>query len=189
VWTSFLFQSYNSFPPDFEKTLLHLYEVIERTSAARQNLDSNKEDKGQHLLRVFGSFLLLRFICPAIVSPVHFRIAQQEDINTHAQRTLVLMSKLVHCIAHKTEVSSEEHMKPANQFVEEIFPELLSFLTLVVDRERDRTVKNIIKCMSPEDKMQQASTQHKEVKKQKEEKKREASAVLASEDLFKGGFL
>jgi len=111
-------------------------------------------------------------------------------LGPHAQRTLVLMSKLIHCTANHVQVSIDQHMQPANVFVEQTNPELLAFLKLLVDPDRERSnAKLVVKFMSTEDKLHQADTQHKEVKKNKKEKERTVQKGNAANALLRAGFL
>jgi len=85
-------------------------------------------------LRLFGSFLLLRFICPAIVSPKRYGLIKS-DVTQQTQRALVLISKVLQSIASQVEFEGEKepYMIPANEFVKASMPPLLGFFQKLAD--------------------------------------------------------
>jgi len=85
-------------------------------------------------LRLFGSFLLLRFICPAIVSPKRYGLIKS-DVSMQTQRALVLISKVLQSIASQVEFEGEKepYMIPANGFVKDNMPPLMAFFQRLAD--------------------------------------------------------
>lgn len=63
-----------------------------------------------------GTVIFLRFINPAIVSPLEYGIVQKE-ISASVKRGLMLMSKILQNIANHVEFSKEQHMLCFNDFL------------------------------------------------------------------------
>eukprot|EP01117_Protostelium_nocturnum_P003185 TRINITY_DN1411_c0_g1_i6.p1 TRINITY_DN1411_c0_g1~~TRINITY_DN1411_c0_g1_i6.p1 ORF type:complete len:1268 (-),score=349.97 TRINITY_DN1411_c0_g1_i6:141-3944(-) len=72
--------------------------------------------------KVVGSFLFLRYIVPAITSPQLYGITSEAP-NEHAQRILILVSKVLQNLANETMPSAKmEGMQKMDQFVADNIP-------------------------------------------------------------------
>lgn len=71
-------------------------------------------------LRAVGTVIFLRFINPAIVSPMEAGIVERQ-LHPRTMRGLMLVSKILQNIANNVGFSKEEHMLPFNDFVREQF--------------------------------------------------------------------
>lgn len=66
--------------------------------------------------KVIGGFFFLRLICPAVVSPDGFGIA--ENVDDKSRRCLVLVSKIMQTLSNGVKFGvKEEYMIPMNQFI------------------------------------------------------------------------
>jgi len=122
------FQSTEVFPDNFDKVLSTLYNILTEVEGARtSHLGLGYSEDA---LRLFGGFLLLRFICPPIVSPLKYGLIKERDMTVHVQRSLILCSKVLQSIANQVEfdIDKEPHMTPANQIVQDSMPQMLGFL-------------------------------------------------------------
>jgi len=160
TWLDFFLSTYNLFPRDFEAILVHFYGLLTALEG------SKKSHLGlgfsEDALRLFSGFFLLRFICPAIVLPQKFGVSQ--DLSTSTQRTLIIISKILQTAGNQVELTTEEHMKEANEFVEATIPDLLAFVSNLMDTERDRNAKVSPK-LSAQEKLKMAKKQKEEIAK------------------------
>eukprot|EP00051_Salpingoeca_urceolata_P003452 m.57787 g.57787 ORF g.57787 m.57787 type:complete len:2607 (+) comp12795_c0_seq1:372-8192(+) len=85
-------------------------------------------------LSAVGGFLFLRYLSPAIVSPEAYGLV--ESMSGHAQRGLLLVSKVVQAVANMAPFSGvkESYMEVMNDFVSESIPKLQTFLALVSEK-------------------------------------------------------
>ncbi|KAJ1915192.1 GTPase activating factor [Mycoemilia scoparia] len=73
-------------------------------------------------------FLFLRFVCPAIMSPMNFGIIESKP-EPKVQRTLTLIAKGLQSLANLSEFGLKEpYMQPMNGFVKQCIPYLKSFV-------------------------------------------------------------
>jgi len=69
--------------------------------------------------QALAGFIFLRFICPAIISPTTSNIIHGNEISTDSQRHLILIAKIIQCIANGIEFGQKEpFMIPFNNYVE-----------------------------------------------------------------------
>lgn len=90
----------------FQEVMAHLQrEVIQRFPTA-------------NFIAVAG-FIFLRFFCPAISAPDAQDVVPTSQLNAQARRTLVLISKVIQCLANGTKFGQKEaFMHPCNPFIE-----------------------------------------------------------------------
>ena len=83
--------------------------------------------------KVIGGFFFLRFVCPALVSPVRFGLHLQKNSNG-SQRAIILVSRVLQCIANGTEFDiSKGDLTKLNQVIEVNKAKMLSYFdTLAV---------------------------------------------------------
>lgn len=119
------------FPSSFGLILHEFYVLLTETEGKKSYLGLGYSEDA---LRLFGAFLLLRFICPAIVSPKRYGLVKN-DITMHTQRALVLISKVLQAIASQVEFEGEKepYMIPANDFVKDNMPALMGFFLAVAE--------------------------------------------------------
>jgi len=127
-----LCHSHSLFPEAFRLILKNFYLLLTESEGSRKphlGLDYSED-----ALRLFGSFLLLRFICPAVVSPKRYGLIKNE-VSTQTQRVLVLISKVLQSIASQVEFEGEKepYMIPANEFVKCNMPQLMGFFQKLAD--------------------------------------------------------
>ena len=84
--------------------------------------------------KVIGGFVFLRFICPALVSPVRFGLVRSNMISASSQKSLILVSRVLQCIANGTEFdSSKGDLTKLNQVIETHKAKMLNYFdTLAV---------------------------------------------------------
>jgi len=70
---------------------------------------------------LISTFLFLRFICPAIVSPHLYGLRKKKTtLNKHQQRNLILCAKVIQNIANRTTTTDKEHyLSVLTSFIEE----------------------------------------------------------------------
>jgi len=120
------FQSANAFPKIFEEVMTTLYHLLtESEGAKKSHLGLGYSEDA---LRLFGGFLLLRFICPPIVSPKKYGLVK--EVPPHAQKALIVVSKIVQSIANQLEFepTKESFMISANEIIQNSMPQMLTFL-------------------------------------------------------------
>jgi len=123
------FKSFDQFPKPFEEVLSTLYSLLTETEGAKKS--HLGLGYSEDALRLFGGFLLLRFICPAIVSPIKYGLVK--NVTPTTQRTLVIASKVLQSIANQIEFD-EPHMSPANELIQNSMPGMLAFLNNLMTR-------------------------------------------------------
>jgi len=124
----------------FSKDFKYLMEIL------YTRLTMNDKGTKSHLglgysevaLRHFTSFILLRFVCPPMVTPKKYG-ACSRDMSPDAQRALILVSKLVQSIANQSEFDGQKEafMLPANNFVQDNVPQMLAFMLTVGEPSYD----------------------------------------------------
>lgn len=77
-----------------------------------------------------GSFIFLRFLCPAIVSPEGFDLIEAGHVKPHIRNGLVSISKVLQNMANRTKLK-EAHMQFLQPFVDENLPHLSSAFGLL----------------------------------------------------------
>jgi len=133
------------FPVTFRLLMKNFYVILTETEGSlKAHLGLGYSEDA---LRLYGSFLLLRFICPAIVSPRRYGLTKVE-VTTQTQRALVLISKVLQSIASQVEFEGEKepYMIPANEFVKDNMPPLLGFFQKLADGS---DVPEVVKISSP----------------------------------------
>ena len=76
-----------------------------------------------------GSFIFLRFFCPAVVSPESIDLEISPD-NRDIRRALVLITKVIQNLANNMVFGSKEpHMKVLNPFLSENIKQVTKFLS------------------------------------------------------------
>lgn len=122
------FASYNDVPSDFDQVLFTIYtHLTEMEGAKKSHLGLGYSEDA---LRLFGGFFLLRFICPAIVTPHKFKLMKEADTNALGQRALIIVSKILQSIANQVEFDPKKdpYMEPANDVIQWCMPQMLTFL-------------------------------------------------------------
>eukprot|EP01104_Vermistella_antarctica_P004416 TRINITY_DN14870_c0_g1_i1.p1 TRINITY_DN14870_c0_g1~~TRINITY_DN14870_c0_g1_i1.p1 ORF type:complete len:704 (+),score=152.05 TRINITY_DN14870_c0_g1_i1:287-2398(+) len=95
-----------------------------------------------HFLRALGSFLFLRFICPAIVSPTAFGITDKQP-TSEARRALVLIAKTIQNVVNAVAFGDkEQYMLPMNQFIANNFHLVQNFLFRLSSKHPDDLTMN-----------------------------------------------
>lgn len=95
---------------------------------------------GDHQLRYacVSSFVFLRLLCPAMLSPRSYGLVDQAP-SPMVMRTLTLMAKGIQCMANLSDCSLKEpYMQPMNQMVQRYIPRLKLFMDRISeDPEED----------------------------------------------------
>ncbi|ODN95826.1 neurofibromin 1 [Cryptococcus wingfieldii CBS 7118] len=90
-----------------------------------------------------GSFIFLRFFCPAIVSPDTIDLDSAPD-NAQTRRALLLITKVIQNLANNV-VFKEPHMKMLNPFLSDNIKQVTKFLSDVAIRPKTVDVQNAAK--------------------------------------------
>eukprot|EP01116_Phalansterium_solitarium_P018246 TRINITY_DN4776_c0_g1_i1.p1 TRINITY_DN4776_c0_g1~~TRINITY_DN4776_c0_g1_i1.p1 ORF type:complete len:1016 (-),score=409.89 TRINITY_DN4776_c0_g1_i1:202-3249(-) len=95
---------------------------------------------------LIGGFVMLRYVCPALVTPEAWGLLPaDEPLPAAARRNLVLITKLVQNASNGVEFSSKEaYMLPMNDFVRRNGPPLASWLAEVATDPRSLTPRSPI---------------------------------------------
>jgi len=132
TFLSTLSRSLQLFPVTFRLIMKNFYVLLTETEGSlKAHLGLGYSEDA---LRLFGSFMLLRFVCPAVVSPKRYGLTKN-DITPQTQRDLVLISKILQSMASQVEFEGEKepYMVPANEFVKQSMPSLLGFFQNLAD--------------------------------------------------------
>ncbi|KAG8232721.1 hypothetical protein J437_LFUL013314, partial [Ladona fulva] len=105
-----IISSAEKFPPQLRSMCHCLYQVLSKRFP--QIPQSN--------IGAVGTVIFLRFINPAIVSPLEMGIVNKQP-PPQVKRGLMLMSKILQNIANHVEFSKEQHMLPFNDFLRSNF--------------------------------------------------------------------
>jgi len=161
------YQSIPLFPNNFEIIMKNIYNLLLETD------NSSKPHLGlgfsESALQKLGGFLLLRFVCPPIVSPQKYGIVK--SYSKEAQRALILISKIIQNIANQVEFEGgekETYMTITNEFVQDNMPLMMAFLTKLVSEERVHVVSKRDSKKSKKDKaivLRNSSSESEEDKK------------------------
>ncbi|KAL9642180.1 hypothetical protein ABK040_007183 [Willaertia magna] len=117
-------------PMDIRLIISHLREqVMKKYKSDNNNLVDNQVDPMTMGSIAASSLLFLRFITPCITAPLLFNLISAPPTK-NAQRTLMLISKILQQTANQIEFSEkkEQYMVPANQFIKEEMVGLNHFL-------------------------------------------------------------
>ncbi|KAF0977051.1 hypothetical protein FDP41_003704 [Naegleria fowleri] len=137
-------QSVSDMPKDIRQITSHLREQVfkkyENVASVTHDFDniSTQMDSTSMGTIAASSLLFLRFITPCITAPHLFQLVSTTP-QKNAQRTLMLVSKILQQTANETEFSEkkEAFMIPANDFVREQKSNLRAFLDEVCDVNGD----------------------------------------------------
>ncbi|KAJ2305421.1 Ras GTPase-activating protein 1 [Coemansia sp. RSA 2706] len=78
-----------------------------------------------------SSFVFLRLVCPAMLSPRAFGLVARAP-SAQALRTLTLLAKGIQCTANLSDFTAKEpHMQPMNGFVQHCIPQLKLFIDAI----------------------------------------------------------
>jgi len=123
--------SQSLFPTTFRLILKNFYLLLTESEGKKKS--HLGLDYSEDALRLFGSFLLLRFICPSIVSPKKYGLVEV-DVKIQTLRALVLVSKVLQNIASQIEFDGEKepYMIPVNEFVKANMPTMMGFFQRLV---------------------------------------------------------
>jgi len=103
-----IFDNISTLPLVFRRICAQLHEIVSSSFPARG---------ASHL--VLRSFLFVKFICPALVSPYAFGLMDTPPSPTTG-RTLVLLSKIIAAIVTSTRFGHREpYMAPLNEFIQQ----------------------------------------------------------------------
>lgn len=131
---------YNStpmLPVLFRALCHHIWEVVEE-----------KWPESRH--SAIGSFIFLRFFCPAIVSPESIDLDVPAD-RRDTRRALLLITKVIQNLANNVLFGSKEaHMKVLNEFLSDNIRQVTKFLSDVAVRPRSWEVAAATKLFQEE---------------------------------------
>ncbi|KAI9469427.1 hypothetical protein BX667DRAFT_502306 [Coemansia mojavensis] len=120
LWQSIEDNAYTC-PPILRKTFASI-----RSSTA--TFYSNWVSHSQVQYSCISSFVFLRLLCPAMLSPKSFGLVGQTP-SPLSLRTLTLLAKGIQCAANLSDFSSKEpYMQPMNAFVQQCIPRLKVFI-------------------------------------------------------------
>jgi len=121
------------FPKIFAEFMRTCYSLIsEEEGSSKAHLGLGYSDSG---FQLFGAFFVLRFICPAIVTPFKFGITKKDYSMPSTLRGLVLVSKVIQGIANHTEFvegGKEPYMSITNDFIKFHYPSMMTFIMKIV---------------------------------------------------------
>lgn len=101
-----IIRSASTFPPQLQHLCLILWEATHKKYP-------------DHTLSVVGGFVLLRFLCPAILSPSEYGV-WQETMPPHAKRPLMLISRTLMSLSNQqllTITPDKEWLQPINDLI------------------------------------------------------------------------
>lgn len=84
---------------------------------------------------VVGNFLFLRFFCPAIVSPIKYKVITAEQLKKTSLRGLILLTKLLQNLVNGVEFdgSKERYMTTLNPFILQNKELIATFFDRLID--------------------------------------------------------
>jgi len=93
---------------------------------------------------VIGSFIFLRFFCPAIVAPENIDLDVSPDTR-EVRRALLLITKVIQNLANNVTFGNKEpHMKVLNGFLAENIRQVSKFLSEMAARPRSAEVQEAV---------------------------------------------
>ncbi|KAL7420982.1 Ras GTPase activating protein ira2 [Cryptotrichosporon argae] len=124
-------------PVMFRALCHHIWEVVE-----------DRFPESRH--SAVGSFIFLRFFCPAIISPEQADLDVNPDTR-EIRRALVLITKVIQNLANNVVFGNKEaHMKVLNPFLSENIRQVTKFLSDVSIRPRSTEVAQAVKTYQDE---------------------------------------
>jgi len=80
-------------------------------------------------LQKFASFFVLRFVCPAIISPVKYGVVK--EISPQSVSLLINVSKIIQTLSNQQEFLEGSYMIASNQLIRDCAPKMMVFLTKI----------------------------------------------------------
>jgi len=118
-----LFVSHYLLTDTFDTILKTIHRLLQDSEGkGKSHLGLGVSETG---LQLFGGFVLLRLICPAIVSPQKYGLVK--DVSVNAQRSLVLISKIVQSIANHSKFEGS-YMEATNNLIDFSFAPMMAFI-------------------------------------------------------------
>eukprot|EP01096_Ripella_sp_DP13-Kostka_P016737 TRINITY_DN825_c0_g1_i2.p1 TRINITY_DN825_c0_g1~~TRINITY_DN825_c0_g1_i2.p1 ORF type:complete len:637 (+),score=310.15 TRINITY_DN825_c0_g1_i2:282-2192(+) len=105
--------------------------------------ESTQQKFGQTGPQAISSFLLLRFICPALTMPDKYELLQECSLDL--RRKLILIAKVIQAVFNQTIEEKEEWMQAVLPFVEESKGEVAAICESIRNTTKDTNPKLFIK--------------------------------------------
>ncbi|VDM27671.1 unnamed protein product [Hydatigera taeniaeformis] len=120
----------SAFPNELRTTFSAIREAMMPTSGNGDELKSSQTENGALFEHVISACVFLRFVCPAILSPSLFGLAESFTEDTRAVRAFTLVAKTILNLANFTLFGDvkELHMDFLNRFVAEEMPSMRALL-------------------------------------------------------------
>ncbi|CDS39357.1 ras gtpase activating protein [Echinococcus multilocularis] len=120
----------SAFPNELRITFSAIREAMMPTSGSCDGLKSSQTENGVLFEHVISACVFLRFVCPAILSPSLFGLAESFTEDTRAVRAFTLVAKTILNLANFTLFGDvkELHMDFLNRFVAEEMPTMRALL-------------------------------------------------------------
>jgi len=109
-------------------TLLKLcYEILlEEEGQSKSHLGLGYSEVA---LQKFASFFVLRFVCPAIISPVKYGLVK--ELSGYATSLLINISKIIQTLSNQQEFQEGSYMIASNEMIRDCAPKMMVFLTKI----------------------------------------------------------
>ncbi|KAL5108041.1 Ras GTPase-activating protein gap-2 [Taenia crassiceps] len=120
----------SAFPNELRITFSAIRDAMMPTSGSGDGLKSSQTENGALFEHVISACVFLRFVCPAILSPSLFGLAENFTEDTRAVRAFTLVAKTILNLANFTLFGDvkELHMDFLNRFVAEEMPTMRTLL-------------------------------------------------------------
>jgi hypothetical protein len=129
--------SINKMPSDLKRMLKHIYRQV------GTKFDQNSQYKA------IGSFLILRGINPALVTPSYYGLVSEPPTQS-AQKELINVSRIFQNLANETNPSDKNSfLKPFDEFVQQEIPKLREFYEAIINNQQQVASASVLKV--PED--------------------------------------
>jgi len=80
-------------------------------------------------LQKFASFFVLRFVCPALTSPVKYGLIK--ELSGHTTTLLINVSKIIQTLSNQQEFQEGSYMIASNDLIRDCAPKMMVFLTKI----------------------------------------------------------
>ena len=121
---------FNRFIKRFPQKLTKVIQIISDSAESKFRDQLTHE----HSLALTASFVVLRFIAPAITTPQYWGLLR-EPPTAKSQRVYILISKIIQNLANGLRFDKEDYMKELNNFIDTNQETMRTFLSDIVEIE------------------------------------------------------
>jgi hypothetical protein len=184
-WFAFFLDSCKYFPTEFGSIIRYTFQSLKKweSNKSKKELLSYELVSTESMMNLFGGFFLLRFICPAINSPVIYGLCGESEMTPEKRSVLVIISKVLYSLPLH---SIKKPGIAAEQFKKIIFknsPKFLDYMSELLQNKKKERKKNANALSLQKDDCTIPFNDYKEIKKLQRTKSLKSMGVRTSSKL------